>query len=514
MDKATEQQNNKRIAKNTLLLYFRMLLILGISLYTSRIVLDTLGVVDYGIYNVVGGFVSTFAVLSGVMTTATQRFISFEIGLGPNGNVQRIFSTTLVVHFILAVVIFVLAETIGLYFLNNQMRIPEDRMDAAYYVFQLSLITFLINVVSVPYTASIIAYEKMKAFAFVSIVEASLKLIIVFLIIKSSSDKLVLYALFLMLTAVSIRVMYSVYCRRNFEKCRFSLNFNTAETKKIFSFVGWNLIGSCSAVAKDQGVNVVLNLFFGTAVNAARGVAYQVLNALNGFATNFQLAMNPQIVKSYASKDYEGMFRIVFKGSRLSFLMLLILTSPILMEAETILNLWLVKVPEYTVLFLRLVLVTAMIDSLSGTLVASMHASGNVTIYQIVVGGISLLTLPMVYLFLKSGFSPYSALVICLIMAFVCHIARAILLHFTIQLPLVQYLKKVTARDVLVSVVSFIAPVVVKVSVPGTLTFSIVVAFISVLSAILASWFLGVDPDEKHFVIAKTKTILHRGHNG
>lgn len=491
-----------------------MLLILGIGLYTSRIVLDALGVVDFGIYNVVGGFVSTFAVLSGVMTTATQRFISYEIGLGERGNVQRIFSTTLIVHLVLAVIIFILAESVGLYFLNTQMKIPEERMDAAHYVFQLSLITFLINVISVPYTASIIAYEKMKAFAFVSIVEAVLKLSIVFLIINSSTDKLILYSFCLMLTAVSIRIMYSVYCRKKFKKCRFSLNFDVNETKKMFSFVGWNLIGSCSAVAKDQGINVVLNLFFGATVNAARGVAYQVLNAVNGFVNNFQLAMNPQIVKSYASRDLAGMFKIVFRGSRLSFLMLLVLMSPVLMETDAILSLWLVDVPEFTVLFLRLVLITALIDSLSGTLIASMHASGKVKAYQIVVGGISLLTLPIVYVFLKRGFAPYSAMVICLVMAFVCHIARVILLRVTIKFPLALYLKKVTMRVILVSVIAFAVPVVLKMNLSKNFVNSLLVASMSFFSTMTMSWILGLELDEKKSLEMMIKTLVMRRENG
>ena len=266
-------QNNKRIAKNTLLLYFRMLLTMAISLYTSRIVLATLGEVDFGIYNVVGGFVTMFVVISGAMTTATQRFLSFEIGKKENGNVKSMFSTAVIIHLILAAIILICAETVGIWFLNTHMKFPDDRYVAANWVFQFSLLTFLINVISVPYNAAIIAYEKMKAFAYVSIIEVTLKLLIVYLLIISPFDKLILYSILLTLIAVAIRIIYGIYAKRNFTECSFDWKWNKTYGKNVMSFVSWNLIGSLASVAREQGINVLLNIFFGAAVNAARDIA-------------------------------------------------------------------------------------------------------------------------------------------------------------------------------------------------------------------------------------------------
>lgn len=292
------QQNNKRIAKNTLLLYFRMLFTMAISLYTSRVVLATLGIEDFGIYNVVGGFVAMFSVISGAMTSATQRFISYEIGKGEEGNVSTLFTTAVIIHIFLGGIVLILAETIGLWFLNTQMNFPENRYAAVNWVFQFSIITFIVNVISVPYNAAIIAYERMKAFAYVSIIEVTLKLLIVYLLVISSVDKLILYAFLLALVAVTIRLVYGLYCKRYFTDCHCNWIYHKSHGAEMFSFVSWNLIGSVASVTKEQGINIVLNIFFGASVNAARGIAYQVLNALNGFVNNFQLAMNPQIVKS------------------------------------------------------------------------------------------------------------------------------------------------------------------------------------------------------------------------
>ena len=315
-------ENNKRIAKNTLLLYFRMLLTMVVSLYTSRIVLSTLGINDFGIYNVVGGFVTMFAVISGAMTTATQRFISFEIGKKEKGNITTLFSTAVIIHLILGGIILFLAETIGLYFLNNYMNFPEDRYIAANWVYQFSILTFIINVISVPYNAAIVAYEHMKAFAYVSIIEVTLKLLIVYLLIISPIDKLIFYSLLLAITAITIRFIYGWYCSKHFKECRTTWIFNHEYGKNMFAFVGWNLIGSIAGIAKEQGINVVLNIFFGAAINAARGIAYQVNGALNSFVSNFQLAMNPQIVKSFSVGDFSKMHSFIYLGSKISFFIL------------------------------------------------------------------------------------------------------------------------------------------------------------------------------------------------
>lgn len=506
----SEQQNNKRIAKNTLLLYFRMLLTMGISLYTSRIVLGTLGEVDFGIYNVVGGFVAMFTVISGAMTTATQRFLSFEIGKREMGNVRALFSTAVIIHLLLAIIIFLLAETFGLWFLNNYMKFPADRYDAANWVFQFSLLTFVINVISVPYNAAIVAYERMKAFAYVSIIEVSLKLFIVYLLVISPYDKLIIYVIFLALIAIIIRIIYGYYCYHNFRACRFDWRGNKQYAKQMSSFVSWNLIGSIAGVMKEQGINIILNIFCGVTVNAARGIAQQVLIAMSGFVNNFQLAMSPHIVKLYAAREKQEMFRLMFRGSRFSFFLLLTLSLPVIIEAPFILKLWLENVPDYTVIFLRLVLLTALIDSLSATLIASMHASGNVRNYQIIVGGISLLTLPLAYMFLKFRFPPYSAMCVTLAMAILCHFVRLILLKKIIDLPIAAFLKQVTFLAFIIAGLSVIFPVLIYKNIPVNFATFIFVCFISVVSSLTFSYFLGINKNERQVIRKKIKLVYNR----
>lgn len=306
--------NNKRIAKNTMLLYFRMLFMMVISLYTSRIVLNALGVNDYGIYNVVGGVVAMFAILSGSLSASISRFITFEIGKGNVDRLKEVFCTAINVQIILIVCIIFLMETIGLWFLNYKMVIPEDRLFAANWVFQFSIATFAINLWSIPYNATIIAHEKMSAFAYISIFDAIAKLSAAFLIMYSPLDKLILYAFLIMITGLFQRVLYSVYCKRNFEECCYKLSFNRNITKEMFGFAGWNFIGASSAVLRDQGGNLLINLFFGPSVNAARGVAMSVNSAVLNFVSNFMTALNPQITKNYASGNYSYMFKLAFQG--------------------------------------------------------------------------------------------------------------------------------------------------------------------------------------------------------
>ena len=495
--------NNKRIAKNTLLLYFRMLIMMGINLYTSRVVLDVLGASDFGLYNVVGGFVTMFTLISGAMTTASQRFLSFEIGKGTAGNVQSLFSTAVLIHVFLAIIILVIGESLGVWFVNSQMNFQQGRYIAANWVFQFSLITFIVNVLSVPYNAALIAYERMSAFAYVSILEAVLKLVIVFLLVVSPFDKLIFYAALLAFIAITIRVIYGVYCHRNFKDCSCNWKWNKEQRAKMLSFVSWNMIGSFAGVMKEQGVNVLLNIFFGTTVNAAKGIASQVNTAMNGFVSNFQLAMNPQIVKSYASQDFENMYKIVFRGSKFSFFMIYALSLPVILEAPFILSIWLKIVPEHTVTFLRIILMTAMVSSLSGTLITSMHASGKVRDYQITVGGLSLLALPISYLFLKLGYSAKFALIVIFMVEVACHFVRLYMLKRSICFPMNKYVRMVTLRCLLVVVTSVILPVIVCSNLDNDFISFIITSTVSLLSVLTCEYLIGLDKKEKNIVVNK-----------
>ena len=375
--------NNKRIAKNTLFLYIRMIITMGVSLYTSRIVLSTLGVEDYGVYSVVGGVVAIFSSLNSTMAGAVQRFLNFEMGKNNHARLNKVFNTSIIIHVGIAVIIFILVELIGTWFLNSKMNIPNERLVAANWVLQFSLLTFIVNIISVPYNAVIIANEKMKVFAYISIIDVTLKLIIVFMLTLFNYDKLIMYSILMFLVSVIIRLIYGIYSKQNFEECRFKWLWDTPVFKEMTSFAGWNLIGVTSTLARTQGVNIVLNLFYGTVVNAAMGIANQVRQALELFVNNFTTALKPQITKSYALGDLKYMMDLVFQGTRFAIYLLFLITFPILLETDYILNIWLKNVPAHTIIFVQLVTVIVIIETLSKTLIQTMFAYGKIRNYQI-----------------------------------------------------------------------------------------------------------------------------------
>lgn len=505
------QLNNNRIAKNTLLLYARMLFLMFIGLFTSRVILDKLGEVDFGIYNVVGGFVTMFAVISGAMTTATQRFLSFEIGKGERGYVHSIFSTMVYIHIILAIIVLIVGEFFGLWFLNTQMNFPPERYTAANWVFQFSLFTFILNVINVPYNGALIAYERMSAFAYFSIIDALFKLLICYLIAITPYDRLIVYAALLAFIQILLIAIYFLYCKKHFPDCRVGGHFDKKYGKEVFSFVGWNLIGSFAGIAKEQGVNVVLNIFFGPAVNAARGIAYQVLGKVNGFVSNFQMAMNPQIIKNYAAGAKKEMFKLVFRGAKFSYLLLLTISLPIIIEADLLLNLWLKEVPEYTSIFLIIIIFTALLNSLSNPLIISMHASGKVRDYQIVVGGISLLTLPLVYLGFKLfALEPYWAMLIAIAVEFICHIARLYMLKLSICFPMQKFLGEVTGRVMVVTVLSLSLSLIFYHFIDIVVIRFIVVCFVSVLSTTTLGYYFCFNKEERNKIRNKISQILNK----
>lgn len=343
--------NNKRIAKNTLLLYFRTLFIMLVTLYTSRVVLNTLGVTDYGIYNVVGGVVMMFSVISGSLSSSISRFITYELGHGDFEKLKRIFSTSVNIQIGISILILVLAELFGVWFLNAKMNIPAERLSAANWVLQCSLLSFIINLISVPYNACIIAHERMSAFAYISILEAVLKLAVVYMLLVSPYDKLATYAILLVVVALIIRMAYSLYCRRHFEESRYKFVYDKPLVKEMTGFAGWSFFGNGAYMLNVQGVDMLINIFFGVTLNAARGVATQVQNAVMQFVNNFTVAVNPQITKSYAAGEMEYMYKLVCRGARFAYFLLLLFVVPIVCEADYILRLWLKLVPEYAPTF-------------------------------------------------------------------------------------------------------------------------------------------------------------------
>lgn len=510
--------DSKRVAKNTLFLYFRMIFIMVISLYTSRVVLETLGVEDFGIYNVVGGVVAMFSVISGSLSAAISRFLTYELGRNDLSKLKVIFSTSVNIQIALSAIIFILAETAGLWFLNVKMNISPDRIEAANWVFQCSIITFVINLISVPYNASIISHEKMSAFAYVSILEVVLKLIVVYLLGASPIDKLKAYALLLMSVALIIILVFQFYCKRNFSECTYHFIFDKAILKQMAAFAGWNFIGAAAGVLRTQGVNIVINLFYGATINAARGISVQVNSAVTSFASNFMTALNPQITKSYAAGDFDYMNKLLFQGARLSFYMLLLLSLPIIVETETILVVWLKLVPEHAVGFVQYILVFAMCEAISGPLITAMLATGNIKKYQIIIGGTNLLNLPVSYLLLKLfGFEsfPEITMVVAIVLSFICLLERLWLMRDMINLDSWGFLKQVVFNITLVTVVAAIVPTSVHLFIEDNILLSLSNIVICVLSSAIVIFFVGCNPQERIFVLNKAKTIkekiIHHG---
>lgn len=503
-------QNNKRIAKNTLLLYMRMLFMMAVSLYTSRVILHILGVEDFGIYNVVGGVVAMFSVISGSLSAAISRFITYELGKGNKDSLVRIFSSSVTIQIGLSLIIFILAELVGVWFLNAKMNIPNGRIYAANWVFQLSILTFVINLVSVPYNAAIVAHEKMSAFAYISILEVIAKLVIVYLLFISPIDKLIFYAVLMAIVALVIRFVYGYYCKYHFEECTYHFVFDKDLLKKMFGFAGWNFIGAASSVLRDQGGNIVINLFCGPAVNAARGIAYQVNTAINGFVSNFMIALNPQITKSYASGDKEYMMTLIFQGARLSFYILLLLSLPVIINVHYILTLWLKIVPEHTTQFVQLVLIFAMSESISNPLITAMLATGNIRNYQIVVGGLQMMNLPISYILLRFGCIPEIVLIVAICISQCCLAARLYMLRSMIGLSIRQYLSKVYFNVLFVTVLSAIIPSVVFYYLNETFFSFILICIVSVISTCIVIYYIGSDKQEKQFILSKVKALRNK----
>ena len=500
--------SNKRIAKNTILLYVRMFFVMCIQLYTSRIVLQALGVEDYGIYNVVGGIVTMFAFLNAAMNSSTQRYITFYLGKGDKSELQEVFSNCMFVHAMLAVVIIVLSETVGLWFLYNKMVIPAERMDAAFWVFQMSIITTVVLIFSTPYNATIIAYEKMSAFAYISIFEVILKLLTAFILIFSKWDNLVLYAVLTVIAQLIVRFIYVHYCNRHFSITKIVYRFNKQLFRSMTSFIGWNVWGGLSNVLYSQGLNILLNMFFGPVINAARGIAVQVQGVVQQFAFNLQTAINPQITKSYAIGELKSMRDLVYRCSRYTFFLLLIISLPIFLETSFLLNLWLTTVPEWTVSFTRIMLCIIMVDSVAAPLMTSSAATGNVKLYQTVIGGTMLLIVPVSYLLLKLGYNPSVVFFVHLAFCLMTFVLRLIIVRPMIQLSIREYLKVALWPCLKSGVLAIIIPTVLYMLLPNKLTNGVLVLLSSIIFSIIAVYLLGITPNERAFINQKVSLVF------
>lgn len=495
--------NNKRIAKNTMLLYVRMLFIMVVQLFTSRVVLNTLGVVDYGLYNVVGGIVTMFAFLNGAMVTSTQRYITFEMGKANMQRLKEVFTTCVQIHLIISLIIIILGETVGLWFVYEKMIIPEERFTAAMWVYQLSILTMCIQVMSVPYNSDIVAHERMGVFAAISVIEVLLKLAVVYMLVIGDFDKLILYAILIALIQLLVRFVYTWYCNKQFQESRLINVFDKSLIKEILTFMGWNIWGNLAATLFSTGLNLLLNIFFGPAVNAARAIAVQVETVVANFSTNFLMAVNPQITKFYAQNNLQEMHKLIFRASKFTFFLLLALSLPVMLEADMLLKAWLKIVPDYTVIFLRLLLCIIIVDSVARPLMTAAAATGDVKLYQSLIGGILLSIVPIAYVVLKLGGSPESVYLVHLVICIIAFITRLWVIRPMINLSVRNYFSYVIVRCVLVLLVSFITSVAFKYILPISIFSTIAVCFMSILITMSSSYLFGLTQSERQFIYEK-----------
>ena len=502
--------NNKRIAKNTLMLYVRMFFTMAVSLYTSRVVLNTLGIADYGVYNVTGGVIAMFAFLNTAMSSATQRYITFALGKGNKEKLQTVFTTSVQIHFIISLFVLLMAETVGLWYVINKLVVPEGRETAAMWVYQCSILTSIMSIIAVPYTATIVAHERMSAFAYISILEVSLKLLIAFAIIVIPADKLITYAILVLIVQVTIRYVYVHYSAKNFEETKYHYNIDKPLFKEMASFAGWSFFGNFASVLYGQGVNMVLNVFYGPVINAARGIAVQVQTSIQSFAGSFQMAINPQITKNYASGDLEQMHGLMFRSSRFSFFLLFFLILPIMFETNFVLTLWLKNVPDNAVIFTQIMLAIVLLNPFSSPLTIANQATGKIKIYQIVVGGTLMTILPLSYIALKLGAPAYSVFIIHFIIESIAVFLRMYMLRNQIKLSILEYIKNIYIPVITVVIISIIPPTLVRMQFDeGWLRF-ILVGFTCVLSVGICCFIFGLTKGERRFIIDKVLRIIKK----
>lgn len=509
-----EDNKSTRIAKNTIALYFRMAVMMLIGLYTSRVILKTLGVADYGTYNLVGGVISMFSILTSSLSTAISRFITFELGKGQSERLNKVFSTSINVQLILGLVVVLFGETVGVWFLNTHLQIPAERMAAANWVLQCAIASFVLGLLMVPYNASLIAHENMNIFAYISILEAVLKLAVVFALFISPYDKLITYAILLFSVSCLIRWIYATYCKRHYEECKYRYVYDRPLLKEMTGFAGWNLLGDGSWILNNYGVNILLNIFFGPVtglvLNAARGIATQVDNIVQSFVRNFMTALNPQITKSYAAGDLEYMHKLVFAGAKYSFFLMMFFAIPICLETELILNLWLDVVPDYAVIFVQLTLLSSMCVILGNTLITSVFATGKIRNYELVMGLMALSNFPITLIAFKLGASPVAAYIIYFCVYFSMIFVRLYMVKDLINMSAMLYVKEVFLKVVVVGVCALLIPLFFYLSQEDSISRFLMITSSSVMSSLFCIYALGMNKGERFIIINMLKKKLRK----
>lgn len=492
--------SNNKIAKNTAFLYIRMAVIMVVTLFTSRVILASLGVEDYGIYNVIAGIVTTFNVLLGMLVDASQRFFSFELGRGREGNVSEVFSISIMLHFILSIIVILISETLGYWFLNHVLVIPPERMFASNVVFQFSILSFVAVIMGTPFDAMIIANEKMNIYAYISIADAVLRLSIAYIISVTDGDKLIMYALLLSLLQICCSFLYFIICRISFKECHFYFSRNKKRIKEIGSFAGWTIMGNFSFMCSSQGVNLLLGSFFSPVVSAARGVSVQVQSAFRAFVVNFQLAVNPQITKSYASGDKERFFSLIHKSSRISFFLVFIPLIPVVAETDLILKLWLKTVPDDTVIFVRVMLLSQILISLRNPLEIAIKASGSIKNYELLIGLIGISIIPVGYVCFILGMPPVTIFIILVFVELLTMFMSLIEARKRVFFSISLYFQQCLTPVILTVVASAVVPILINcILSPGYIRL-VLQLIVSPLVAIFVTYYIGLKSEERDAV--------------
>lgn len=494
------EQSNKRIAKNTLFLYIRMAIVMAINLYITRVVLEVLGVSDYGVYNVVCGFVSMFGFLNTSMANGIQRFYNFELGKNGKDAVVKVYNTAIIIQLVLTIGILLLTETVGLWYVNTRMVISPDRIVAANWIFQFAVLSLVFVIMQIPYSAAILAYEKMDYYAIVSVIDVVIKLIIVLILPLLSGDRLIIYGLLTMLVSVLNFFLYCIYSRKHFTQLRFKRIFDKAQLKSMISFSGWNLLGSFAYVVKGQGVNILINAFFGTIVNAANGIAAQISAAIQTFAANIVLAFKPQLTQSYATGEYSRAENLMFSMSKISYTLMCIIAIPIMVEIDYVLALWLGSdIPTHTQDFAILTIIATMIGILNTPVTQMIHASGQMKKYQLVTSLIICSILPISWLFLKLGYGANSVFVVTIAIVTINQIACLRVLHSIFKFSIPNYIKDVILPCLLVTVVPVSIVLYVSSSLAPSIWRFIIITIVNLL-AMSILFYLSLNYAEKQII--------------
>lgn len=492
--------DNQRIAKNTLILYMRQIIIMVVSLYTVRVVLLVLGVEDYGIFNIVGGFVSMFGFLSSAMANASQRFFSFNIGRGDGKQLNKTFSLSIIVYLLLTILILLIAETVGLWFLRNKLNYPIEKMNAVYWVYQCSVISFLITMLNTPYLAMIIAHENMEVYTLVSSVEVLLKLLLVSLLQKFNVNKLILYSLLLLFVSVFKLMVFYVLCRIKYQECKYKLFWENKLFYEMLIYIGWSFIRPLSTIFKGQGVNILLNIFFGPVVNAARGISFQVNGAISSLSNSFLMAIRPQIVKLYARDEKEVMLLLVFRGSKMTGYLMLFFVLPLAFEMPVVINLWLGQIPDHVIWFTRLVLIDVLIDSMIQPVQSAVQATGKIKLYESMTGLLLCLNFPVSFVALKLGLLPESVFVVAIFITIIADIIRLYIAKVQLDFSFFIYIKKVLVPVALVCMISsFPLYLCSNILVSGIPRLMISV-FLSSITTVISIFLIGLTSDERKYI--------------